>query len=631
MQLKIGVPDQNYSIVVSFEEMRDFSLSTVILHKYGFNIGSHKALTSLGYRAQSPTLSIDTALDFGPRLSSITPIPGIDVSLGSASSQPLPSRSSIDPDLLARSRSIPSVSIAGDAIYSPRPLSPYANGDMGTLPASQPFQPMSHARSLLNPYDIFVNRNTRSSVPRAYSPLRTFMSQDHHDLQASYLDHNYVDSPSHQRYNPPPRQEELQRMGNDHSHRNVFLTQQMVTPPSSSGYPGAFSSQSPSQEHCEPSYADIEKAEGNFRVGMPQPRSLPFTPTLENSMGSQSKGLRQPSYSSQTVLSPVNKSYVSSSQIKSKGSKELDLPKAPNIPIPLSSNDNDSAKTRVVDGCVKRRTPRRTKVAKAIAAQSLMVNDMASCQELHEPDIIGANASQEQDDSMIWTAPSAAKKSPQVSHAKPRKRSTKTPRAGRKLSNLSISKKKQPKRTSTEPYHSKTTTSSEPSAVVPSNGDVEPSSPQSPTHPVRSSARLRHRRSACQETIPTETAGKTSPRHEQDSATPHKHQSSSSRCNVEVDKPSTPELLESDPEIEASIPVPQCEQFLLLAGAAVLDSINAESSKLLEQYEADVAKGCDAGTYAQYYLDRIDAVRTNFWHSRLLDVEQQTPSECFSI
>ncbi|KAF4595829.1 hypothetical protein GQ602_001442 [Ophiocordyceps camponoti-floridani] len=47
------------------------------------------------------------------------------------------------------------------------------------------------------------------------------------------------------------------------------------------------------------------------------------------------------------------------------------------------------------------------------------------------------------------------------------------------------------------------------------------------------------------------------------------------------------------------------------------------TSGLLEQFQADVSRGCDEGLCAQFYLERLQSHRREFWLSRLMGSDAQ--------
>ncbi|KAL6690070.1 hypothetical protein J3F84DRAFT_223228 [Trichoderma pleuroticola] len=56
---------------------------------------------------------------------------------------------------------------------------------------------------------------------------------------------------------------------------------------------------------------------------------------------------------------------------------------------------------------------------------------------------------------------------------------------------------------------------------------------------------------------------------------------------------------------------------MFVADNEILKRLNKETSKLLDQYTADIGRGCDAAACAQFYLGQIDAARIDFWLNKL--------------
>ncbi|KAL6818516.1 hypothetical protein GGI42DRAFT_310136 [Trichoderma sp. SZMC 28013] len=56
---------------------------------------------------------------------------------------------------------------------------------------------------------------------------------------------------------------------------------------------------------------------------------------------------------------------------------------------------------------------------------------------------------------------------------------------------------------------------------------------------------------------------------------------------------------------------------VFVADNGLLERLNKVTSKLLDQYTADVSQGCDGAACAQFYLGQIDAARIDFWLNEL--------------
>lgn len=80
---------------------------------------------------------------------------------------------------------------------------------------------------------------------------------------------------------------------------------------------------------------------------------------------------------------------------------------------------------------------------------------------------------------------------------------------------------------------------------------------------------------------------------------------------------SSPETCLSCPQ---SINLDPSHPTVLVADAAVLREVSNITCALLEQYESDVSRGCDEGMCAQFYLERMQSSRRDFWLSQLMDV-----------
>ncbi|KAL6904313.1 hypothetical protein GGI43DRAFT_400105 [Trichoderma evansii] len=56
---------------------------------------------------------------------------------------------------------------------------------------------------------------------------------------------------------------------------------------------------------------------------------------------------------------------------------------------------------------------------------------------------------------------------------------------------------------------------------------------------------------------------------------------------------------------------------MLITDPTLLERANKATSKLLDQYSADVSRGCNAAIYAEFYLERIYTARKEFWLKEL--------------
>lgn len=67
---------------------------------------------------------------------------------------------------------------------------------------------------------------------------------------------------------------------------------------------------------------------------------------------------------------------------------------------------------------------------------------------------------------------------------------------------------------------------------------------------------------------------------------------------------------------------PQQAPVIVIAEPSILGLQAEDTAGLLEQYEADVQRGCDKTMCAQYYMAQIIAARRAFWYARLLNTKQ---------
>ncbi|KFA76751.1 hypothetical protein S40288_07814 [Stachybotrys chartarum IBT 40288] len=68
---------------------------------------------------------------------------------------------------------------------------------------------------------------------------------------------------------------------------------------------------------------------------------------------------------------------------------------------------------------------------------------------------------------------------------------------------------------------------------------------------------------------------------------------------------------------------PQQAAVIVIADLSILQLQAEDTSGFLEQYEADVRRGCDKTMCAQYYMAQIIAARRAFWYARLLNTKQE--------
>lgn len=62
---------------------------------------------------------------------------------------------------------------------------------------------------------------------------------------------------------------------------------------------------------------------------------------------------------------------------------------------------------------------------------------------------------------------------------------------------------------------------------------------------------------------------------------------------------------------------------VVVADPLVIRRLDSMTSGLLEQYQADVSRGCDEGVCAQFYVERMQSCRREFWLSQLTGGKRQ--------
>lgn len=60
---------------------------------------------------------------------------------------------------------------------------------------------------------------------------------------------------------------------------------------------------------------------------------------------------------------------------------------------------------------------------------------------------------------------------------------------------------------------------------------------------------------------------------------------------------------------------------MLITDPTLLERANKATSQLFDQYNEDLSRGCNAASYAGFYLEQIQAVRTEFWLNELSQMD----------
>ncbi|KAF7560589.1 hypothetical protein G7046_g3552 [Stylonectria norvegica] len=285
IQLLVRIHGQDRAILAQFEERRDFNVAVCLLKKSSFHI-NESIYSTASPPAQviprSQRSGVGTTSSFGPRLSSITPLPQFSQAYPSTnySSQPEPSFTSL------LNSPLPSMSSPG-SLGPPIPMSqPEYPPRMNSLPVytNSPCVSTEPAAmgSQLNPYNIFLgSSNTFSHKPRVGSPLKhsfrpgepvrhqsmssvesdsyaDALSTPLEDLTWSYGSQETMGWPDQSRY--PPRHKSTTQ--EEAAHADIGVRTELRQ-----GHPHVARSESNSSG---------TDAGLDFRDLMPRPRKLPF-------------------------------------------------------------------------------------------------------------------------------------------------------------------------------------------------------------------------------------------------------------------------------------------------------------------------------------------------------------------
>ncbi|KAH7013482.1 hypothetical protein EDB80DRAFT_373352 [Ilyonectria destructans] len=276
-EMCIIIPGHSRAIVARFEEKRDFSLAVYMLEKSNLRINDSITCapsTSIATSLPAASLDVQTASNFGPRLSSITPLPQSfpsnvpynlnnqsNASFTSLLNSPLPQETS--------------ESTWGQPAPAPQFQYPQRINSLPTYASVSAYSPFGSDAVVqqLNPYNIFLNRsNSQVHMPRVSSPLRqsfppeatTRQSPSSSVGSSPYMDGTYalhnIPNLSPSVLGAPKIQDASQSAGVDVMGNTV---------PTTSSFP-QFSNDYASPE---PLAGDSDQ---NFRNLMPRPRRLPF-------------------------------------------------------------------------------------------------------------------------------------------------------------------------------------------------------------------------------------------------------------------------------------------------------------------------------------------------------------------
>lgn len=272
----ICIPQNQQTIVFTFKDSRDFNVAIYTLKKFGLRVTdsvlptSHTTSASL---TRSQSCSVPSSIDFGPRLSSITPLQRHG---SSQAPSPFSFTALLNSDVPLSQ--IPSMGTQYEEIQPPSPQS-----------SQQPIHNIVPTTYVQNPYHLFLGQYGNMYQPRVSSPLRNAVEVDSRDLSPM--------SP----ISPIPQYQPSPLVHPEIS--QSLLTYQSTSAPST--MPGSryqprctntddfsppYSQQSPlGSQESNITYAesDTQSTDGtdisnlsqtaeDFRKLMPQPRNLPF-------------------------------------------------------------------------------------------------------------------------------------------------------------------------------------------------------------------------------------------------------------------------------------------------------------------------------------------------------------------
>ncbi|KAH6981128.1 hypothetical protein BKA56DRAFT_673562 [Ilyonectria sp. MPI-CAGE-AT-0026] len=333
-EMCIIIPGHSRAIVARFEEKRDFSLAVYMLEKSNLRINDSITCapsTPIATSLPAASLDVQTASNFGPRLSSITPLPqsfpsNVPYNLNNHSDAPF---TSLLNSPLPRETS---ESTWGQPA-PPQFQYPQRINSLPTYASVSAYSPFGSDAAVqqLNPYNIFLNRsNSQVHMPRVSSPLRQSFPPEQTTRQSpspsvgsspymggTYTLHNIPNlSPSV--LGAPKIQDASQSAGVDGIENRV---------PTTSPFP-QFSNDNASPE---PLAGDSDQ---NFRDLMPRPRRLPFdsrpkdsgsmettsSPKLATKPAASLKALVSPKITSspRTILSPKKGQALTQPSLKQK-------------------------------------------------------------------------------------------------------------------------------------------------------------------------------------------------------------------------------------------------------------------------------------------------------------------------
>ncbi|KAF4504841.1 hypothetical protein G6O67_008240 [Ophiocordyceps sinensis] len=164
LRLVVSVPAQHHEILATFEDARDFSLSICMLRKSGFAIRDQPGPRQFSSPPREQLAHDQPAISLGPRLSSVTPIPGLNMDHGPEHRNRWAFTSLLSSNNLSPFPSQPPLAAEPTRRHVQKPdafASPLVN-DAPHFPKRGVAS--DEASQLLNPYNLFLSKDTAKST-----------------------------------------------------------------------------------------------------------------------------------------------------------------------------------------------------------------------------------------------------------------------------------------------------------------------------------------------------------------------------------------------------------------------------------------------------------------------------------
>ncbi|WZH41666.1 uncharacterized protein QYS62_002621 [Fusarium acuminatum] len=263
----VRIPGMSQAILVQFEKMRDFSVAVCLLQKAGFYISDTMPVSLLTHPSRTDPNTLHPTVNFGPRLSSITPLSLLPTNeFRGAMAQPDLSFTTIldTPFQSPPLTSTPFSQALRPQITHSRPIEPHATSNHAAAIATQ-----------LNPYNMFLERgNTHPYIPRVSSPLRHSFDSGSPQMQRPYETAEARSCGDMLTLGPSLHSPVIKRQGvsiPENSQRSTASSHHGAADLRKELSPGPYSYQLPQEESHE------------FRNLMPRPRKLPFESNTKHS------------------------------------------------------------------------------------------------------------------------------------------------------------------------------------------------------------------------------------------------------------------------------------------------------------------------------------------------------------